>query len=316
MKEDGSLVDDHTHMDYEEVVNASEEDTQLMDELSNVLEEKEAVLATKEIDEDKGVFNLLLIGTDERTGSYSDNARGDTCLLVSINTSQETPVLSLISFERGMGVPILEGQYQGQYDWLTHTFRYGGADLLLKEVRECFKVDVDYYIRVNFNAFKSAIDAVGGVDVELDEKEVQYFIDGFKYKEAKIGINHLNGEMALNYSRLREIDSDWVRIQRQREVILSALQQLSEMSLLEINDAVNEVLPLIKTNISELKVAELLLLAPKLTSLKTQQMTIPQKGTYGIMKGMGNRNVLAVDFEVNAQILHDFLYEPEISNER
>lgn len=61
-----------------------------------------------------------------------------------------------------MGVPILEGKYKGQYDWLTHTFRYGGADLMMREVRECFKVDVERYIRVNFTTFKKGIDSVGG----------------------------------------------------------------------------------------------------------------------------------------------------------
>ena len=89
------------------------------------------------------------------------------------------------------------------------------------------------------------------------------------------------------------------------------MNQVAHMSLTEINDVVDEVLPLVKTNLTELKVAELFLLLPKLTSLEMQQMTIPQKGTYGIMTGMGNRNMLAVDFEVNAQILHDFLYSTE-----
>lgn len=311
MKETENILEMNQDKDYEEVVSANKDDIQFMDELASTLEETEVILSDKDISKDSNVFNILLIGTDERTGSYSENARGDTCMLLSINTSTDIPVLSLVSFERGMGVPILSGQYEGQYDWLTHTFRYGGTELLLEEIRECFKVDVEYYLRVNFNAFVTAIDAVGGVDVELDQAEVQYFIDGFKYKEAKVGTNHLNGEMALNYARLREIDSDWIRIQRQREVIFSALNQVAHMSLSEINYAVDEVLPLVKTNLTELKVAELFLLLPKLTSLEMQQMTIPQKGTYGIMTGMGNRNMLAVDFEINAQILQDFLYSEE-----
>ncbi|MBP3398183.1 MAG: LCP family protein [Erysipelotrichaceae bacterium] len=316
MKDDNaSLLDEHLGQDYETVVGADEDQILQMEQATSSLDEKEAVLATKDIVEDKHVLNILLIGTDERTGSYSENARGDTCLLLSINTTQDVPVLSLVSFERGMGVPILEGEYQGQYDWLTHTFRYGGAELLLKEVRECFKIDVDYYVRVNFNAFEKGIDAIGGVDVHLDEKEVQYFIDGYKHKEAKVGMNHLNGKMALNYARLREIDSDWVRIQRQREVIFSALSQVTNMSLLEINELADTVLPLVKTNLTELKVAEMLLLVPELSQLQTQQMTIPAKGTYGSMTGMGGRRLFAVDFETNSQILYEFLYEPQINQE-
>ena len=60
----------------------------------------------------------LLIGTDDVGPGFSTNARGDSCMLFSINTAGDHPVISLVSFERGMGVPILEGPYEGQWDWL------------------------------------------------------------------------------------------------------------------------------------------------------------------------------------------------------
>ena len=94
------------------------------------------------------VLNVLLLGTDERSEEYSDNARSDCMMILSLN--RKTHKIRLTSLERGIGVPI-EGQ---EDDWLTHTFAYGGAALTLKTIQECFDLDVDRYVRVNFNAFE------------------------------------------------------------------------------------------------------------------------------------------------------------------
>lgn len=280
-----------------------------MDSATAELEEKESIYYDGDVLASKDVFNVLLIGTDERTnGEYSDNARGDSCILASINTSGEVPVISLVSLERGMGMSIPWGQYEGQYDWLTHLFRYGGAKMMMAAVEDAFKVQVDYYARINFGGFIQVIDAVGGVTVYLDEAEARYFIDGHIDYGAVVGPNRLDGRRALAYARLREIDSDWQRIQRQREVIFSVLDQCRELSLTELNELADVVLPLIKTNIPEGKIAELLLLLPQLPNAQTQQATVPQHGTYGGMTGLGGRSLFAVDFETNAKFLHEFLY--------
>lgn len=296
--------------DYESAVNVSDELTEAMREtiIIDKLEPMEAVEAEGEVIWDDDVFNVLLIGTDERTdGSYSDNARGDACMILSINISGNTPVISLVSLERGMGVPILEGPYAGQWDWLTHTFRYGGAELLMKEVSETLKVDVDYYIRINFNIFVYAIDTLGGVTVNFDQAEAEAFRN-MGMASAVVGDNHLDGEMALKYARLRYIDNDWMRVQRQREIVLSVFNKCKGKSFEEIDTLVDMILPLVRTNIPESKVAEIMTLVPSLLKANTQQMTIPKQGTYGHMTGMGGRSMFAVDFEQNAQILKDFLY--------
>lgn len=310
---------DYLSDDYEGTINVSDELTEAMRE-STVLagvQPMDAVEATGDIIWDDNVFNVLLIGTDERTdGSYSDNARGDACMLLSVNISTDTPVISLVSLERGMGVPILKGPYAGQWDWLTHTFRYGGAELLMEEVSECLKVDVDYYVRINFNIFIHAIDYLGGVTVNFDRAEVEAF-KNMGYGEAKIGNNHLYGEMALNYARLRYIDSDWVRVQRQREIVLSVFEKCRTKSFEELDALVDSLLPLVRTNVPESKIAELMKLIPSLPKAQTQQMTIPVQGTFGHMVGMGGRNMFSVDFEQNSQILKDFLYpQYKVAQER
>ena len=137
---------------------------------------------------DDNVLNILLIGTDERTEAvndadafthlnqldgtedtteFSDDARSDSMILVSLDIKDH--VIRLVSIERGTGVPILLDGYEGQYDWITHTFRYGGAKLTMKTIEDCFNVQVDHYVRVNFNSFVQIVDAVGGVDLDITE---------------------------------------------------------------------------------------------------------------------------------------------------
>lgn len=275
------------------------------------LEEMEISLSDMEIFSDSDVFNILLLGTDERKKNFSANARADSIMILSLDKKNGT--MKLASLERGMGVPVLEGQYKGQYDWLTHCFRYGGADLMLKEVQECLRVDVERYVRVNFNTFAQLIDSVGGVDIELTALEAQG-LNGEVRTNAKTktkvheGLNHLDGYDALQYSRLRYIDSDWQRIERQRNVIQSVVYAAKGMNLFELNSAVDTVLPLVQTNLTKTEILELASFAPNVLGKEIEQTSIPKKGTYGSMKGMQGRSLYAVDFGENAKVLKEFLY--------
>lgn len=193
--ESGGTVDDSDD-------DVLEEESRMADAISG-LKEQEIISASGDVNENKDYINILLIGTDERTEYFSDNARGDSCMILTLGKKDGS--VKLASLERGMGVPILEGQYEGEYDWLTHTFRYGGADLMMREVRECFKVDVDRYIRVNFATFVQGIESVGGVDISLTEAEAAYIN---KFNKGGItcvaGQNHLDGRAALEYARCRK----------------------------------------------------------------------------------------------------------------
>ena len=293
-------------------------DSETLDEESRMneaiaeLEQKDAVDATGEIYKDSNYFNILLIGTDERTEQFSDNARGDTCMILSIGKKDGS--MKLISLERGMGVPILDGKYKGSYDWLTHTFRYGGADLMMREVRECFKVDVERYIRVNFATFKQGIESVGGINLTLTAAEADYLNFSTVRSCYTVGENYLDSKAALSYARCRKIDSDWHRVERQRNVIQAVVTKTKNLSITELNDLLNNVLPIVQTNLTKLEITELLLSAPKYRGVTMQQMTIPISGSYGGMKGLGGRSLFSVDFETNAKALREFIYGVTDSN--
>ena len=275
------------------------------------------VIPEGEIHEEDDVMNILILGTDERTKELNVNARSDAMILMSINKTDNT--VKLVSLERGMGVPILEGQYEGNYDILTHIFRYGGADLVTRTVREVLKVDVDHYVRFNFYAVKEIVDAVGGIDMELTAAEAAAINSAGisnrattgSQKELVAGMNHMDGGITLAFARLRSIDSDWQRIERQRKVIIAMVDALKGSSLKELNDLATAALPMVQTNLSKLEIAELMLYAPKFLTASFDQMTIPKQGTYGGATGLGGRGMFAPDYELNSQILHDFLYGAE-----
>ena len=289
---------------------------------SREIEEKQAIEATGEIEEDKAVFNILLIGTDDRTTKFNDNARGDTCILLSIN--RETNQVHLVSFERAIGVKIPSGEYEGQWDWLTHMFWYGGPYLMTRQIRENFKVDVTKYIRVNIRTFMELVDSVGGVDIDMTEAECNNInhpegtftagnikgmhVENEVQQDLAPGINHLNGATAMCYARLRAIDDDWHRVERQRKVILAAVENLKKLSVTELDKLLNNVLPLVQTNLTEGDIASLIPEAATFVNMDYDTTTFPLKHTYGLMDGMCGRKVLALDFETNAEELQNFLY--------
>lgn len=289
---------------------------------SREIEEKQAIEATGEIEEDKAVFNILLLGTDDRTTKFNDNARGDTCILLSIN--RETNQVHLVSFERAIGVKIPSGEYEGQWDWLTHMFWYGGPYLMTRQIRENFKVDVTKYIRVNIRTFMELVDSVGGVDIDMTEAECNNInhpegtftagnikgmhVENEVQQDLVPGINHLNGATAMCYARLRAIDDDWHRVERQRKVILAAVENLKKMSVTELDKLLNNVLPLVQTNLTEGDIASLIPEAATFVNMDYDTTTFPLKHTYGLMDGMCGRKVLALDFETNAEELQNFLY--------
>ena len=252
------------------------------------------------------VINILLLGTDERTKDFSENARADSMMLVSLNI--KTGSVKLVSFERGLGVKIA-GRND---DWLTHTFRYGGAQLTMDTISTNFLVDIDGYVRTNFNFFAQIIDAIGGVDIELTYAEADAMnpvLRHYGYSTVSAGWNHLGGYQALQYCRIRKIDNDWHRIERQRNTVQAVINQTKTLSLADLNNLADTCLPMVRTSLTKEQITQLLLASPKFMGASAEQMTIPAEGTHWGRTGVDGRSLIDCDFQKNAEILKEFLYE-------
>lgn len=260
-------------------------------ETVSTLVEEEVDLPEGEIIENKKVLNILLVGSDFRSKEWDDPGRADVTMLCSINKKEGT--IKLISFERGIMVPI---PGKGS-DLLTHSYVWGGMDLLLQDLRDCFLLNIDGYMHVDFDTFQDVIDAIGGVDIDMTSLEASTLNDWGVTVDLHEGRNHLDGYTALRYCRLRKIDSNFGRIARQRKTVQAMMDKTKTMSLSEINDMADTVLPYIDTNISTDVFMSLLASAPKFIGLTAEQYQVPE----------GNDSS-RIDFSYEADRLKGIIY--------
>lgn len=194
--------------------------------------------------QNKDVINILLIGQDARPGE--DRARSDSMILVSINKQRST--IHMTSFMRDLYVQI-PGYMD---DRINVAYRYGGAELLDKTIQENFGVTVDGNVAVNFDQFCTVVDILGGVDVEMDSEEAWYMNEKMDLGPVEEGMNHLNGEQALGFARIRYITgSDFARTDRQRRILASIAQELKSVNAGQVLDLLSQVLPNVSTDLSQ-----------------------------------------------------------------
>ncbi len=292
---------DYQNLEEEWVVTPGDMPEDFESESDLLISETELDLPTEGVHREDDIINILLLGTDERSSALSKSSRADSIMLMSIDKSKKT--IKLISFERA----IIVKMPNGKKSMLGNSFHYGGPKYVISEIQSHFNVDVDKYVRVNFKIFEKLVNAVGGVDITLTEKEAQAMnheirTNTFKLdRRVKAGLNHLNGFEALQYSRLRYTDSDWVRIKRQRTVIKALQKKMGGLSVKQLDSVSNEILPLVQTNLEKSEIIALIFDAPQMLKYSIDDMTIPQKGTYtGICSN--------VNYKKNSRIIDEFLY--------
>lgn len=246
------------------------------------------------------ILNILLIGQDARPGET--RARSDVMILVTVNKTQKT--LTLTSFLRDLYVQI-PGYSNNR---LNATYAWGGMGLLDSTLESNFGVLVDGNFEVNFDAFSSVIDILGGVDVELTASEASVINKSVGYEALGSGMQHLNGEEALTYARIRKLDSDFGRTNRQRKLLTALFEKFRRSDLNTLMALVNEVLPLLTTDLSKAEIlryaSEILPMLPEL-SLTSQR--IPADGAYvdATINGMA---VLKADMNAARELLQATLY--------
>lgn len=200
---------------------------------------------------DKDVINILLIGED----GNSSVQRSDTAMLVSINT--KTKKIILTSFLRD-SYSYININGKDRYDKLNHSYAWGGPKKLIETISNNYKIKIDYYVTINFNSFVDAIDALGGVRLYVSKAEANYMNKTTKIKGFKSGNDVLlDGEHALVFARIRKLDSEVNRTERQRRLIVSVINSVKDTSIGEINNLVNSFLPYVSTNCSNSKIVSL-----------------------------------------------------------
>jgi LCP family protein required for cell wall assembly len=244
----------------------------------------------------------MLIGDDTKQSQIRQ--RSDSMILCSFNV--KTNNLTLISFLRDTYIPHIPGFWA---DKLNAAYAYGGVQTMDETFSSYFGVQIDAHVAVQFEGFKGVIDMLGGVDISLTPAEVQH-INSISPWNLSVGMNHLTGEQALVYARIRKIDMDAKRAQRQRNVIIALINAYKDKSLPEMLTLTTKILEsgFIKTDMSPKEVLDYVSkLFPKLATTTISNLQIPADGTYTSMT-VGNITATKVcDFEANRKLLEQVL---------
>ena len=268
---------------------------------------------TREPFKDAGVKNILLIGNDSR--SADESGRSDAMILVSISSKTNSIHLTSLLRDIYVDIPGHDGNR------LNAAYAYGGPELLMETLEENFDIEVNRYMLVNFQAFANLVDAVGGVDLELSNEEVQYVNgylveynqlegrpEGTDYLDTSLsGTIHLNGPQALAYCRNRYIGSDFARTERQRKVVTAAVTNAPLALITTGGDLFGGVMSNVTTNLTKTELSGLMMQAPSMLTYDMVSGSIPLEGTYSNanIRGMA---VLEVDFEANKQYIQEEIY--------
>lgn len=187
--------------------------------------------------------NIVVLGVDERAEEH-DSGRSDTLFVVMFDT--ETKNASLLSIPRDTRVRIPDHGW----DKINHAYAYGGRELTQQTVEELLGLHINNYVMVDFKGFKGLVDAIGGVDINV-EKDMYYrdSWDGFTIDIEK-GLQHMDGETAIQYVRYRDEEGDIGRIRRQQHFLMAVYEKISSADmLLHIPGLAQQLTAMIKTDL-------------------------------------------------------------------
>lgn len=231
---------------------------------------------------EESALNILIIGVD--SSPEGKRGRSDAMMLMQVNPTGGS--IRLASFLRDLYVNI-PGVGKTR---LNAAYHYGGEELLKETLEKHFGVAIDRTVTVRFSTLIDMIDQIGGVEIDISQKELSHFNDivsdynqsyglsGGTVKEA--GTHRLDGKQALCYSRIRKIDSDFQRASRQQRVIAAMLEQIASLPKWDLLRLAMSNIGKLDTDLSFHDVMALMPMAAKLKELDVQAMNIPFEGAF------------------------------------
>lgn len=257
--------------------------------------------------------NILLLGTDSRTGrSYTLT---DTMIILSLNPA--TKQVKLTSLMRDLWVEIPGWGNQK----LNAACVYGGPQLTVRLINEYFGMNIQYYVLVDMQCLAAIVDSVGGIRLDVSGAEASAINRLFEDDRNSHDANSyfagspvsageqvlLDGKQALGFVRIRKLDSDYARTERQRRVLITIAKQLQQQNLLAMAGIVTNMLQYVETNLTfdEIMTIAGTCMGANLDAL--EELRLPVDGTYEA--GMfGTTWCIKADLAANAELLRQFIY--------
>ena len=257
----------------------------------------------------KGYWTVALFGVDSRDSSVGKGNMSDVIIICNIN--QETGEIKLVSLFRDTYLNVDD---KNGYNKINQAYFRGGPKQAVEALNRNLDLEINDYATFNWKAVAQAINVLGGVDIDITQPEFKY-INAFitetvnstgigSTQLASAGPNHLDGVQAVAYCRLRLMDTDFQRTERQRKVISLALEKAKQADLATRTNLVKAILPQISTSVGIDDVLPLAKNVSKYHIGETAGFPFTQK-----TKKMGKMDcVIPVTLESNVVTLHQFLY--------
>lgn len=234
------------------------------------------------------VLNIMLIGEDTRGSEISDSGtRADSAIIGSVNTQTGEIILTSILRDAYVYYETTPGdESTGRFGKINGAMSFGGVDCYINAVERMYKVNIDNYVIVNFTSFQNIINSLGGVTITMSAAEIRE-INNHPRTYGNVTITGepgdilLNGEQALAYCRIRHIDSDNARADRQKTVLLQLFKKAKDASTMKLAELATTLMPYVKTGIAKKEILSIgqYALSHGWIGYKTVTYTVPTNET-------------------------------------
>ena len=261
--------------------------------------------------ENTKLTHYLLLGQDGYAEDLVKDARTDTIVLVTLDETYNRVVMTSVLRDSRIRNP------NGNDTKVNLLYRYFGFDGIISCLERELDIEIEGAVLVNFERVKPVIDALGGVDIEINENEyiaIKSILMGRDPNMPKgPGMTHMTGRIALAYMRARATgeSGDFSRTQRQRKVVSQLLDKCRDLSLMELVNIYNQVSGGVEMNLSAMDILGAISKGYKLISngAAFEEFSIPQKGTYSYGT-VGDSSALMVRWNSNRTRFHELLNNP------
>lgn len=271
----------------------------------------------------QGYTNIALFGVDSRNGSLGKGNRSDTIMIASVN--MDTGDVKLVSVYRDTYLNL----GNDTYDKCNAAYAKGGPEQAIIMLNKNLDMNIKDYVTVGFQGLIDVIDALGGVDIDVSEAEIEHLnnyqismvgttTDGINFTaEAGVdyqpvtqaGLQRLNGLQATAFCRIRYVGDDFERTRRQQEVLQAITAKVKQSSPGTLNDTVNAVMDQVSTSLDISEILKLLGEVGKYNIVATDGFPFADNRATGRISGKSC--VIPKDLEINVKQLHAFLFDAE-----
>lgn len=261
-----------------------------------------------------GVYNILLLGVEAIGNNSVASGRTDSIMIATLNTKQKTLGLTSIMRDSYVEIP---GYYKTK---INAAFGHGGINLLYETIAYNYNLRVDGSAIVSFETFQKIIDELGGIDIEITPAEAQYlntknYVSKKSNRNLKPGWNHMNGNQALGYARVRyratldgSVD-DFGRTSRHRRVIGAIFKEVKKSNPITLVKLLDTIFSQVQTDIKKSNASSYLaeVMELSLDGVPLDNLRLPIDGSYQGAK-INRQAVVTFDSTMNKDALANFVF--------